>query len=349
MGSMDKVRLGKTELVVSKIGFGGVPLQRLTDGEAAAVTKRCLDKGVTFFDTAIEYSNCEGRVGKAIRNGRQDLIIATKSNFGTRKEIENNLKLSLNQLGVDYIDLYQFHNISNPNSYRSLMDPSGPIPVVEDAKRSGLVKHIGITTHSMDVAKEAVKSGHFETIMFPFNFVTSEPATELLPLTRQYDVGFIAMKPLAGGLVKQAKIAFKYLLQFPDVVAIPGVQRESEIDEIVEIVEGNPQMTGAERMEMARVIAELDKKLCRRCGYCQPCPQGILILRLMDLLPFLINQPPQIVFTPEILTQIEKVTDCDKCGECEKKCPYHLPIMGLIVEHANAYRTEYQKYMIGKL
>jgi predicted aldo/keto reductase-like oxidoreductase len=346
---MDKVRLGKTELMVSKIGLGGVPLQRLTDDEAAAVTKRCLDKGITFFDTAIEYSNSEGRVGKAIRNRRQDLTIATKSNFGTRKEIKNNLKLSLRQLGVDYIDLYQFHNISDPNTYRGLIGPRGPIPVVQDAKRSGLVKHIGITTHSMDVAKEAVKSGQFETIMFPFNFVTSEAATELLPLMRQYDVGFIAMKPLAGGLVKQAKIAFKYLLQFPDVVAIPGIQRESEIDEIVKIVEGKPQMTGAERKEMARVIAKMDKELCRRCGYCEPCPQGIRILRLMDLLPFLINQSPQIVFTPEVLTQIEKVTDCDKCGECEKKCSYHLPIMELIVEHANAYRREYKKYVTGKL
>jgi len=346
---MDKVRLGKTELMVSKIGLGGVPLQRLTDDEAAAVTKRCLDRGINFFDTAIEYSNSEGRVGKAIRSRRQGLIIATKSNFGTRQEIKNNLKLSLKQLGVDYIHLYQFHNVSDLSTYRSLIGPRGPIPVMQDAKRSGLVKHIGITTHSMDVAKEAVKSGHFETIMFPFNFVTSESATELLPLTRQYDIGFIAMKPLAGGLVKQVKIAFKYLLQFPDVVAIPGIQRENEIDEIVRIVEGKPQMTGAERKEMARVIAEMNKKLCRRCGYCEPCPQGIPVLRLTDLLPYLINMPPQILFAPEIVNRIEKVTDCDKCGECEEKCPYHLPVMELIVEHANAYRAEYKKYATGKL
>ncbi len=341
---MEKIRLGKTDMMVSKVGLGGVPIQKVSEDEAAAIVRRCLDSGVTFFDTAVEYTNSEARIGKAVHGQREGVILATKSNYGTRQEVESNLKKSLKQLGVTSIDLYQFHGISDFDTYAKVIDPNGPMAVVQEAKRAGLVKHIGITSHQIDVAKEAVKSGVFETLMFPFNFISCEPADELLPLTREYDVGFIAMKPLAGGRLQNATLAFKYLSQFPDVVSIPGIQRVNEIAEIVQVIQGPRQMTGEEQSEMQRLRKELGIRFCRRCGYCEPCPEGVPVLFLMDIIPFMINMPPQVVFADGIASRVEKAANCNKCGECEAKCPYGLPIMELLDEHSSFYQAEKRKY-----
>lgn len=341
---MEKIRLGKTEMMVSKLGLGGVPIQRASEDEALAIVRKCLDLGITFIDTAPAYSNSEERIGKAIHGRREGLVLATKSDYGTRQEVENNLKQSLKQLGVNSIDLYQFHLINDFALYTRVLDPSGPMAVVKEAIRAGLVKHIGITTHSMDVAREAIKSGLFETIMFPFNFITCEAADELLPLTKKHDVGFIAMKPLAGGMLQNITIAFKYLFQFPDMVTIPGIRRQHEIDDIIQVFRGPRQMTGAEQFEMQRLREELGTRLCRRCGYCQPCPEGVPILHLMDIIPFLKNRPPQLIFSGMIANELEKAANCNKCGECEAKCSYGLPIIKLIEENSSLYQTEKRKY-----
>jgi predicted aldo/keto reductase-like oxidoreductase len=343
---METVRLGKTEMVVSKVGCGGVPLQRASEDEAVAIIRRCIDLGVTFFDTAAEYSNGEGRIGKAISGRREGLFLSTKTDYGTRQTVENNLKKSLKQLGFASIDLYQFHGINDFDTYTKVIDPAGPIAVIQEAKRAGLVKHIGISSHSMDIAKEAVKSGLFETIMFPFNFVVCEAADELLPLTRKHDVGFIAMKPLAGGMLQNITIAFKYLLQFPDVVSIPGVQRVQEIEEIVQVSNGPWQMTEAEQREMQRLREELGTRLCRRCNYCLPCPEEVPISLIMDITSMLKNMPPQSIFSGSIASEMEKAAACNKCGECEERCTYGLPVMELIEEHASVYQAEKRKYQL---
>ncbi|MFC1916310.1 aldo/keto reductase [Chloroflexota bacterium] len=196
---MDKIRLGKTEMMVSKLGFGGIPIQRVSEDTAVAIVKKCLELGINFLDTANGYTTSEERIGKAIAGQRERLILATKSHARTREELESHIKLSLKRLGVEYIDLYQFHQVGDSKSLEIVLGPNGPMAVVEEAKKAGVVKHIGATSHQIDVAKDLVKSDRFETIMFPFNFITSEPADELLPLCREHDVGFIAMKPLGGG------------------------------------------------------------------------------------------------------------------------------------------------------
>jgi predicted aldo/keto reductase-like oxidoreductase len=345
-GIMETARLGKTEMVVSKVGCGGVPLQRASEDEAVAIVRRCLDLGITFFDTADNYTNSEERIGKAISGRQEGLVLSTKTDYGTRQEVEGNLKQSLRRLGTRSIDLYQFHGINDFDTYAKVIDPGGPIAVVQEAMKAGSVKHVGISSHSMDIAKEAVKSGLFETIMFPFNFVVCEAADELLPLTRQHDVGFIAMKPLAGGMLQNVTIAFKYLLQFPDVVSIPGVQRIHEVEEIVQVSNGPRQMTEAEQREMQRLREELGTRLCRRCGYCLPCPEGIPILLVMDITSMLKNMPPQTVFSPPIASGMERVAACTRCGECEERCTYGLPIMELIEEHASIYQAERRKYQL---
>jgi aryl-alcohol dehydrogenase-like predicted oxidoreductase len=228
---LDKVRLGKTDLMVNKIGFGGIPIQRLTEDEAVAVVNRCLDLGVNFLDTANAYSTSEERIGKAIKGRRQDVYIATKTGARKKEEIEAHLELSLKRLGTDYIDLYQFHGVNDKATIDKILEPEdGLYRVFEEARRAGKIRHIGITSHQIDTARAEVKTGRFETIMFPFNFITCEPADELLPLCREHDVGFIDMKPMGGGMLENAAVAFKYLFQFPEIVLIPGIQDKYEIE-----------------------------------------------------------------------------------------------------------------------
>ena len=341
---METIRLGKTEMMVSKLGFGGIPIQRLSDDEAVAVVRRCLDLGITFLDTANGYTTSEERIGKAIKGRREGIIIATKSGARTREGVEEHLKLSLERLGVDYIDLYQFHGVSDSKALDMVLDPNGPMAVVEEAKRAGVVKHIGITSHSMEVSKEAVKSDRFETIMFPFNFIACEPADQLLPLTREHDVGFIAMKPLAGGMLDNVTIAFKYLFQFPDLVPIPGIERIHEIEEIAQLLEGPRQMTEAEQQEMQRLRDELGTRFCRRCDYCQPCTEEIRISMVMTSSSFFKRMPPERFFSGFISDGLEKAANCTECGECEDRCPYNLPIREMMSEQVKWYQEEKKKY-----
>jgi hypothetical protein len=220
--------------------------------------------------------------------------------------------------------------------------------VVKKARDAGLVKHIGITSHQIDVAKEAVKSGRFETIMFPFNFVTSEAADELIPLAREHDVGFIVMKPLSGGMIDNAKIAFKYLFQFSDIITIAGIEKVPEIEEIVKILEGPKTITAAELEEIQRLKQELGTRFCHRCDYCQPCQEGILISTVMMYPSLMRRLPPEHLFSglySGFWGQIvEKASSCTECGECEERCPYHLPIRDLLAEYVKQYQKERRKY-----
>ncbi|MFC2018835.1 aldo/keto reductase [Chloroflexota bacterium] len=341
---MEKIRLGRTELMVSKLGFGGIPIQRVSPDEAVAVVRRCLDLGITFLDTANAYTNSEERIGQAISGRREGLILATKSTARTAEDIEKHLLLSLKRLGVAAIDLYQLHSVSDFESLEKVLDPKGPMAVLRAAQRAGKIKHIGVTSHSIDVAKEAVKSDQFETVMFPFNFITRETAEELLPLAREHDVGFIAMKPLEGGRLDNVPVAFKYLLQFPDVVILVGIQRLWEIEEIVPVVEGSPQMSTTEQAEMERLREELGQKFCRRCGYCQPCSEEIPISTVMLAPGAKGRMPEAMLFSRFIADAMEKAVNCTQCGDCEPRCPYGLPIREMIEEHVSWYQEEKRIY-----
>jgi predicted aldo/keto reductase-like oxidoreductase len=336
---VEKIKLGKTGMMVTRLGFGGIPIQRLTEDDAVAVVQRCLDLGVNFLDTANGYSTSEERIGKAVKGRRQNVFIATKSGARTGEEIEKNLELSLKRLGTDYIDLYQFHGVNDMPTLNKILDPeNGLMKVFEKAKKVGKIRHIGITSHQMDIAKAMVKSGRFETIMFPFNFITSEPADELLPLCREHNMGFIVMKPMAGGMLENAAVAFKYLLQFPDIVIIPGIQKIQEIEEIVLIYSGSPKMTAAERKKMQQMREELGTRFCRRCDYCQPCSQQIPISMIMTFPSFVKRLPPGWYlkggFIPDAMA---KAASCTECGECEARCPFRLPIREMLKESYNLY------------
>ena len=343
---MEKTRLGRTNMMVTRLGFGGIPIQRLSEEDAVAVVRTCQDLGVTFMDTANGYTTSEERIGKAIAGRRQGLILATKSGARDSEGVERHLALSLKNLGVDYIDLYQFHGVSTFDALEQVLDPKGCRAVVEEARKAGTIRHVGITSHSLEVAKEAVKSDQFETVMFPFNFITSEPADELLPLAREHDVGFIAMKPMAGGMLDNATIAFKYLLQFPEVVPIPGIEQAWEIEEIVKLYQGPKQMTEEEVAEIRRIRDELGTTFCRRCEYCQPCPQEIPISTVMNITSFVKRMPPERVFSGGIAAAMERASTCTECGDCEERCPYDLPVREVLAERVRWYgdrKKEHEK------
>jgi predicted aldo/keto reductase-like oxidoreductase len=341
---LDKVRLGRTNLMVSRLGFGSIPIQRVPDDEAIAIIRRSLELGITYIDTANAYTTSEGRIGRAISDWRGQLVLSTKSQSRSPEGIAKHLQQSLEQLAVESIDLHQFHNVSSFDQLEIVLDPKGPMATLEKAKREGKIKHIGITCHQIDVAKAAVRSDRFETIMFPFNFVACEAADELIPLAKEHDVGFIAMKPLAGGMIDNATIAIKYLLQFPDVVPIPGIERIGEIEEIMGVVEGTWAMTPAEQREMERIRQESGDQFCRRCDYCQPCTAEIPISTVMAFPSMAKRMPRERLFSGFIADAMEKAANCTECGNCEERCPYHLPIMEMVARHVEWYETEKQKW-----
>ena len=336
---MKTIRLGKTGLEVSRIGFGGIPIMRLAEDEAIKVVQRCLDLGVTFLDTANGYGTSEERIGKAIAGRREQIVIATKTGARDRATAQEHLELSLKRLNTDYIDLWQFHNISTFEAYDQVLGPDGAMEAAQEALQAGVIRHIGLSSHSMDIALKAVPSGHFETVQFPFNFVTNEAATELIPLAHKHDVGFISMKPMAGGLLDNAKLAIKYVLKFDNIVPDPGIERIEEIEEIVGIVQGPWELTSQEQREIERIRAQVGTRFCRRCGYCEPCPQGVSIVTIMVLRSFCKRLPAEWLFTGWIGQAVESADNCIECGECEEKCPYRLPIREMIVENVEFYEN----------
>ena len=341
---MEKIRLGKTDMMVSRIGFGGIPIQKSSEEEAIRIVSSCFDLGINFFDTSRVYTTSEERIGKALAGHREEAIIATKTVSRTAEKIAEDLATSLKHLGTDYVDLYQFHNVSTEDDLKTVIAPGGLLDVVRRAKKEGTVRHIGITSHRLDVAKEAVKAGCFETIMVALNFVNTEAADELLAMAKENDTGVIIMKSMAGGMLENPVLAFKYLMQFPNVLPLIGIAREGEMEENIRIVGRDEPITEGDQREMDSIRKELGTGFCRMCNYCQPCPQQIMISAIMYTRVAITRFDPKRIFEGEWNTFMEKVPDCIDCGECEERCPYNLPIRERIKEAAHQYAVAKKAY-----
>lgn len=327
---MKMMQLGKTGLEVSRIGIGGIPIQRPSEDESIEVIRHALDLGINFIDTAVGYGTSEGRIGKAIKGRRESVVLATKGGWRDKETVNGSIALSLKNLGTDFIDLWQFHNVSSLEYYESLFRSDGPMDAARDALSKGIILHLGISSHSLEVACKAVRSDLFETIQFPFNFISQEATKELIPLAKTHDVGFIGMKPFAGGTIQDAELALKFVLQFDNVLPDPGVERIEQIEELVSLVDGPLEITLEDRAEMEIIRGELGSRFCRQCGYCQPCLNGVSISLIM-IVPIMWRLWPREVLVSNWYNDaIETGNNCIQCGDCEERCPYQLPIREMI-------------------
>jgi len=325
-------QLGKTGLWVSAIGFGGIPIQRVDNKEAVQLVNRALNLGINFFDTARGYTDSEAKLGLVLRERQQEAIIATKSMARTREEMARDIEKSLQTLGAEYIDLYQVHNVQHPSVLEQVLNPGGAIDALLDAKKSGVIKHIGITSHIKDLFKEALKTGVFETIQLPFNPLESDGIPEILDLAAAHGAGVIIMKPLAGGAIKHAALALQYILEYPVSTVIPGMDSLQQLEENAIVGSRSENLTEEERDALNREIKELGTTFCRRCGYCQPCPQGIDI-PLVFLLDGYYTRYGLTAWAKERYRAMKVQPEaCTECGECEDKCPYNLPINQMLIE-----------------
>ena len=332
---MEMIRLGKTELMVTKNGFGALPVQRVSIEEGCRILRKAYDNGINYFDTARAYTDSEEKLGKALHDVRENIIISTKTMSTTAEGFWEQLNTSLSLLQTDYIDIYQFHN---PSFCPKPGDGTGLYEAMLEAKEKGMIRHIGITNHRLSVAEEAVKSGLYETLQFPFSYLASEKEEALIRLCQEHDVGFICMKALAGGLITRSDAAYAFLAQYP-VAPIWGIQKESELDEFLSYNENPPVMTEEIKDYIEKERRELTGEFCRGCGYCTPCPAGIEIYTCARMSLLLRRSPTAGHLSEKGQAMMKKIEDCIECGQCKAKCPYGLDTPNLLKRNYEDYKT----------
>ncbi len=333
---METVRLGKTEIVTNKNAFGALPIQRIPEEDAVYLLRKAYDNRITFFDTARWYTDSEHKVGVAFHGMRDKIKIATKTGAQDAETFWKDLETSLNNLQTDYIDIYQFHNVPfcpKPG------DESGLYDAMLKAKEQGKVKHIGITNHRLSVANEAVESGLYETLQFPFCYLATEKDIELVGKCKEADMGFIAMKALSGGLITNSAAAYAFLAQYDNVLPIWGVQRESELDEFLSYIENPPVMNDEIKSLIEHDREELLGDFCRGCGYCMPCPAGIEINNCARMSLLLRRSPAASHLSKEGQEKMMKIENCIHCNQCKSKCPYGLDTPALLAKNLEDYKN----------
>ena len=339
---MNTVKLGKTGITSPQNAFGALPVQRDDFETAIKTLQRAYEGDMTFFDTARAYSDSEEKMGLALSSVRDKITIATKSGAKTPDEMKAHLETSLKNLKTDYVDIYQFHCANQV--YRP-GDGTDMYETMEDFKRQGMIKHISITAHKIGIAEEAVKSGLYETLQFPFSYLSGEREIALVDLCRQHDVGFIAMKGLAGGLITNSLAAYTFMTQYDNVIPIWGIQHMSELEEWLAFMKDSPVLT-----DEIRAFIEEDKKsfgtdFCRGCGYCMPCPQEITINQCARMSQMIRRSPSKNWLSDFWQKEFEKINNCTGCGTCMKKCPYGLQIPALLKKNYE----DYQNILSGKV
>ena len=330
---MEKIRFGKTELMVSKIALGGIPIMRLTKAEAAQLIRETVALGINFIDTAHAYADSEEKVGEAIKGmKREEMVIASKSPANDKETFNEQLDLSLKRLEVDYIDIYQLHNVASAARRDAVFAPGGAMEGLEEAVKAGKVRFPAFSSHSIPMAIEVMESGRFDAVQLPFNYIDSAAADEAIPLAEKLDMGFLAMKPMGCGLLGNAGLSFRFLGSYSGIVPDPGIEKIEEIREIIAIVNKNEALSEDDKREIEKVKAELGASWCHRCDYCQPCPQGIAISAALNIKSFFKRMTAERArsFTG---APIEKARTCLECGDCVKRCPYHLDVPSLLKEN----------------
>lgn len=322
--------LGKTNLKINRIGFGGIPIQRVTQQDTNKIIDELINQGINFIDSARGYTVSEEYIGNAIEGKRDNFILASKSMSRTYEDMLKDVDITLENFKTDYIDLYQLHNVKS-DEYENIFNDNMAYKALLDCKSQGKIKNIGITSHSIDTIKKAVRDEKFDTIQFPYNIVEDQ-ADEIFREAHKRNIGIIVMKPLAGGAINNAKLAIKYILSKEYIdVAIPGMDSVDQVLENISVLE-NLDIDKEDKLKIEDIRNQLGNRFCRRCEYCMPCPVGINI-PMNFLLEGYYSRYNLKEWSKERYNSLDiKASDCVECGKCESKCPYDLPIREMLKE-----------------
>lgn len=331
---MRQITLGSTGIMVPQNAFGALPIQRVDMDTAVHILRRAFEGGILFYDTAHGYTDSEEKLGKAFRDVREKIYLATKSPAKTPEQLKQDLDTSLERLQTDYIDIFQFHNAKQV--YRP-GDGTGMYETMLALKESGKIRHIGMTAHKIGIGEEAIDSGLYETLQFPFSYLSSDREQALAARAKKAGMGLIAMKGLAGGLINNSRAAMAFMLQFDNVLPIWGIQRESELEEWLSYMEQEPAMDQEIAGFIQKERKELNGQFCRGCGYCMPCPAGIEINTCARMSLLLRRSPSARYLEPEWQEKMHRIDACLHCGACMKKCPYELNTPELLKSNLEDY------------
>ncbi|WWR16472.1 aldo/keto reductase [Lachnospiraceae bacterium JLR.KK008] len=332
---METVTLGITGITVNKNGFGALPIQRIPAAEAVKLARRAYEAGIHFFDTARFYTDSEEKLGEAFAGMREKVYIATKTAAQDAEAFWKDLHTSLHNLRTEYVDIYQFHN---PSFCPKPGDGSGLYEAMLEAREKGMIRHIGITNHRLSVAEEAIASGLYETLQFPFCYLSGEQELRLVRLCKEQEIGFIAMKALSGGLINNSAAAYAFMAQYDNVLPIWGVQREQELEEFISYIDQPPKMTEEMQSVIGKDRQELKEDFCRGCGYCMPCPAGIEINNCARMSLLLRRSPSELQLTEEVQAKMKKIENCLHCNQCKNQCPYGLDTPALLKKNYEDYK-----------
>lgn len=335
---MKNITLGSTGITAPQNGFGALPIQRDDMETTIHILRKAYDGGMRFFDTARAYTDSEEKLGKGLMEYgvRDNIYIATKTAAKDPEYFWKDLETSLKLLQTDHVDIYQFHMVSQ--CYRP-GDGTGMYECMMEAKEKGLIRHIGITTHKLMVAEEIIESGLYETLQYPFSYLSTDKEIELVNKCKDHNMGFIAMKGLAGGLINKSDAAFAFMSQFDNVMPIWGIQREKELDEWLSYMDESPVLTDSIKEFIAQEKNELSGDFCRGCGYCMPCPKGILINNCARMSLMIRRAPSDSWLDEHWQKEMAKIDDCINCRACTKKCPYELSTPELLKKNYEDYKN----------
>lgn len=333
MGSVEKVRLGRTNLVVTRLGFGGIPIQRLDEEEAVSVVRAVIEMGVDLLDTSRAYTNSERRIGLALRQADRPVILSSKSLTRTN-QIYGDVLESLRQLGVKKIQMYHLHNVSSAEDYDKVMAPGGAYEGLKRAQAEGLIDHIGMTGHNLALLEKVIRDGQVDVIMACYSFLEPAAAEKVFPLAMARDVGILTMKAFSGGVIEEAGPALRFVFSQPGIAPVLGCEVLEKAQENWRIFKEGRSLTEEDQERIQAIRKEMERQFCRRCDYCQPCAEGVNIQFAVGLKAILKRNGSRAAYESDWLKEvIEKARRCSECGTCLSRCPYQLPIPDLIKEN----------------
>lgn len=328
-----KTVLGKTGLEVKRLGFGGIPIQTVPEEQAVETVLHAVESGLDFIDTSRAYTTSERRIGMALQQTDKRVRLASKSHARTAEAIQADVAKSLTDLQVEFIDLYQCHYVKDLDEYNRIIGHGGALEGLIKAKEEGLIGHIGLSSHSLDLVDGVIDDGLFETIMVCFSFLEPAAAEKIIPKALKHNVGVIAMKPFSGGVIEDATLALKYALAREGIVVLAGMEHSDRFDENWKVLNGDYELGADDKKKIEEIRKRHDKHFCRRCDYCQPCTEEIPIQMILGMRSMVKRMGPDITKRETFQQTIQKARKCSQCGECMTRCPYDLPIPSLIEEN----------------